>query len=105
MKLGFIGCGNMASAMMGGMIQNQIVKAEEIIGADVLASSREKIKETLGIHVTADNKEVIQQAEVVILSIKPQYCQGVIEEIREYVKEGQLIITIIPGKTLAWLGE
>ena len=45
MKLGFIGTGNMASAIMGGIIKNQIIPAEEIIGADLFAPGREKAKE------------------------------------------------------------
>ena len=47
MKLGFIGCGNMASAMMKGIIANGIIEAKDIIGADVFAASREKAKEEL----------------------------------------------------------
>ena len=72
MKLGFIGTGNMASAMMGGIIKNNIVSAQDIIGADVFAPSREKAKETLGINVTASNKEVVESSDVFVLSVKPQ---------------------------------
>ncbi len=105
MKLGFIGTGNMASAIIGGIIKNRIVPAEEIIGADLSESGRQRIKEACGIHVTADNREVIQKAEVVFLSVKPQFYAEVIQEIKDAVKEEQIIITIAPGKTLAWLEE
>ena len=47
MKLGFIGTGNMATAMMGGIIKNQIVPAEEIIGADLFAPGRERVQQRL----------------------------------------------------------
>ena len=60
MKLGFIGTGNMASAIMGGIIKNQVVPAEEIIGADLFAPGRERAKAQFGIQVTADNKEVVE---------------------------------------------
>lgn len=105
MKLGFIGTGNMASAIMGGIIKNQIIPANEIIGADVSAPGRERVKEQFGIHVTDSNKEVVEKAEVIILSVKPQFYESVIHEIRTTVKEEQIIITIAPGKTLAWLTE
>lgn len=105
MKLGFIGTGNMASAIMGGVIKNEIFAANEIIGADLFAPGREKAKAQHGIHVTADNKEVVEQSEVIILSVKPQFYESVITEIRDFVKEDQIIITIAPGKTLAWLAE
>lgn len=103
MKLGFIGCGNMASAMMSGIISNGIVLAENIMGADVFAPSREKAQATLGIKVTEENCEVVQWADAVVLSVKPQFYEAVIGEIRDNVKEGQLIITLAPGKTLQWL--
>ena len=105
MKLGFIGTGNMATAMMGGIIKNQIVPAEEIIGADLSAPGREKAKANLGIHVTEKNTDVVEKAEVIVLSVKPQFYEDVICEIRDGITENQMIITIAPGKTLAWLEE
>lgn len=105
MRLGFIGTGNMASAIIGGVIKKGIVKPKDIIGADVFAPGREKVKSQFGIQVTADNKEVIQNADVVFLSVKPQFYEEVISGIREEVRPEQIIITIAPGKTLAWLKE
>lgn len=105
MKLGFIGTGNMASAIMGGVINNNIFKPEEIIGADLFAPGRERVKEQFGINVTASNKEVVENSEVMILSVKPQFYGDVINEIKDLVKDNQIIITIAPGKTLAWLEE
>lgn len=105
MKLGLIGTGNMASAIMGGVIKNNIFLANEIIGSDLFAPSREKVKEQFGINVTESNKEVAILSEVIILSIKPQFYADVIAEIKDIIKEEQIIITIAPGKTLAWLED
>lgn len=105
MKLGFIGTGNMASAIMGGIIKKQIVAADEIIGADLFAPGREKAKSQFGIHVTGSNKEVVEKAEVIVLSVKPQFYADVIREIRDDIRKEQIVITIAPGKTLAWLSE
>ena len=105
MKLGFIGTGNMASAIMGGIIKNQIIPANKIIGADVMEAGRKRVKEQFGIQVTADNHEVVRNSDVVILSVKPQFYAEVIAEIKDDVREDQIIITIAPGKTLAWLKE
>ena len=49
MKLGFIGTGNMAGAIMGGIIKKGLIAPEEIIGADIMPQSRERVKETYGI--------------------------------------------------------
>lgn len=105
MKLGIIGCGNMASAIMSGIISNGLIQADEIIGADVFAPSKEKAKENLGIQIAESNIEVVQKADAFVLSIKPQFYAQVIAEIKDYVKENQIIITLAPGKTLNWLEE
>ena len=105
MKLGFIGCGNMAGAIMGGIIKEGICKPEEIIGADLFEPGRKKVQETYGIQVTADNKAVAEQVDVLFLSVKPQFYEDVITGIKDIVREDQLIITIAPGKTLSWLAE
>lgn len=105
MKLGFIGSGNMATAIMNGVMKNGIFEPGEIIASDVSKTGRNRTKESLGVVVTADNTEVVKQAEVVVLSIKPQYYAEVIKEIRDFVSEKQIIITIAPGKTLVWLEE
>ena len=64
MKLGFIGTGNMAGAIMGGVIKSNVFKPEEIIGQIFCTRSR-KVKELYGINVTDSNK-VIEKSEVVI---------------------------------------
>lgn len=103
MKLGFIGTGNMAGAIIGGILKKGLTAPREIIGADVSETGREKVKELYGICVTEDNTEVVRRAQTVILSVKPQFYQEVIAQIKDLVREDQLIITIAPGKTLDWL--
>lgn len=105
MKLGFIGTGNMAGAIMGGIIKEGVFKAEEMIGSDIFAPGREKAKADYGIHVTADNREVVEKSEVIILSVKPQFYADTIAGIKDLVTDDKMIITIAPGKTLAWLEE
>lgn len=104
MKLGFIGTGNMASAIMGGVIANKMAAPDEIIGADVFEAGRKRVADQFGIHTTASNLEVVEKAEVMILSVKPQFYESVIKEIKDAIREDQIIITIAPGKTLEWVG-
>lgn len=103
MKLGFIGTGNMAGAIMGGIIKKGVFKPEEIIGSDISEQGRERIKKMYGICVTADNKEVASSAEVLILSVKPQFYEETIAEIKDCIEESKIVVTIAPGKTLEWL--
>lgn len=105
MKLGFIGCGNMAKAMMGGIINSNILAANEIIASDAFQPSLDKASKELGINVTLDNKEVAKQSEVIVLSVKPQFYAAVIDEIKDIVADSTIIVTIAPGQTLARLHE
>ena len=88
MKLGFIGTGNMAGAIMGGIIRNGVLKPEEIIGSDILEAGREKVHSLYGICVTDDNREAAK-AEIVVLSVKPQYYEQTIAQIRDEIMDAQ----------------
>lgn len=103
MKLGFIGCGNMASAMMGGIIKKAIIPASEIIASDLNELSLEKAGKDLNIATTKDNLKVVEDADIIVLAVKPQFYETVISEIKAAVSKDKLIITIAPGKTIEWL--
>ena len=103
MKLGFIGCGNMANAIMSGIIKDGLIPACEIIGADPTAFGRERTLKENGITVTGSNIEVVEKAETLFFTIKPQYFHQMISEIRDYVREDQLIISIAAGRTLDYI--
>ncbi|HIR46913.1 MAG TPA: pyrroline-5-carboxylate reductase [Candidatus Caccousia avicola] len=105
MKIGFIGCGNMAKAMIGGVIRSGVCQKEEILASDAFAPARSAAAESLGIHVTESNTEVAEKTEILVLAVKPQFYEEVTEEIRGSLHENQLVVTIAPGKTLAWLEE
>ena len=103
MKLGFIGTGNMASAIIDGIIKHGMIPASEIIGSALSEAGRERARQQFGIHVTASNTEVAERADILILSVKPQFYADVIQEIKGHVTDRQIVITIAPGKTLSWL--
>ena len=105
MKIGFIGCGNMGGAMMQGILDSGKCLPGDIMASDALEAAREKRRQDMGISVTGDNKEAAAFGDIVFLAVKPQYYHEVIQEIRETVKEDQILVTIAPGKTLAWLEE
>lgn len=87
---------------MGGIIRNGVLKPEEIIGSDILEAGREKVHSLYGICVTDDNREAAK-AEIVVLSVKPQYYEQTIAQIRDEITDEQVIVTLAPGKTLEWL--
>lgn len=103
--IAFIGCGNMARAMIGGIVSKNLMDPEEIIASNRSAGALEKAQETWKIAIAKDNREAAQSAKIVVLSIKPQFYAQVIDEIKDVVTEEQIVISICPGKTLAWMEE
>ena len=103
MKLGFIGCGNMAGAIIGGILKNHVCSAEEIIGSALTESGRKKAEQTYGIRMTADNRQVAQESEIIFLAVKPQYYEEVLNEIKENTSKSKIYVSIAPGKTLEWM--
>lgn len=104
-KVGFIGCGNMATAIIGGLIENAGISPKEIIASDASEAALEKISADRGCDTTTDNCRAAANSEVLFLSVKPQYYETVINDIKESLSGEQVIVTIAPGKTLAWLTE
>lgn len=96
-KIGFIGCGNMASAMIGGIVKRNILKPQEIIASNRSQEKLAAIQEECGIDVTADNLSVAENARMIVLAVKPMFYEDVIKEIKKVVKKSQIIITIAPG--------
>ena len=90
---------------MGGLIKKGMLQPGDIIGSSPVQEEREKVARELGITVAADNKVVAAKSDVLFLAVKPQVYPTVIADIRDTVRDDQLIITIAPGKTLAWLEE
>ena len=105
MKLGFIGLGNMASAMIGGMLKKGMVGSQDIIGSDVSEAGRGKAAEQFGITTCGDNKKVAAEADVLFFAVKPIFLAQVLEEIADVVKEDTLIISIVAGKSIDFITQ
>lgn len=105
MKIGFIGLGNMATAMIGGIVRKGIVKPEEILGSSKTKESVQKAADAFGIRGMENNEAVAAEADVLVLSVKPQMYEQVIGEIKNVVRKDAVIISIAPGKTLMWLSN
>ncbi|EDS76957.1 pyrroline-5-carboxylate reductase [Clostridium massiliodielmoense] len=96
-KIGFIGCGNMGSAMIKGIVKSKLVDSKNIIASDHFIEKLEAMKEEIGILVTDDNNEVADFADVLFLSVKPNMYKSVIEGIKDTVKKETIIVTIAAG--------
>lgn len=100
MKIGFIGLGNMATAMLGGMLQKKVVETQDVVGSAKTITTCEKVKTKLNIHTTQSNKEVAMDADILFLAVKPVYLDEVIAEIKDAVRPQTLIVSIAAGRNL-----
>ena len=105
MKIGFIGLGNMAGAMIGGMLGKQLVTPENIIGSARTAATRQKVREKYKVRTAGANVQVAEEADILFLAVKPIFLDEVIAEIREAVKEDALVVSIAAGRDLKFLKE
>ena len=108
-KIGFIGCGNMGSAMVGGLIKSGFVNKEDLIISTKTESSAKRLEEELEVNITLDNREVVNASDVIFLAVKPYMYKAVIEEIKEVLSTNKLIVTIAAGVSIKdmedWLGD
>ena len=105
MKTGIIGLGNMACAILDGMLKDGIVTKDELIGSAATEKTVQRIAEKYGIKTTRSNAEVASDAELLILAVKPQFLLEVINEIKDTLHEDTLLITIAAGKKIGWYEE
>ncbi len=97
MNIGFIGCGNMAQAMIGGILKSGNLPAECIIASDPYEENLKQAKSKYNMLTQIDNKEVAKFADIIILSVKPNKYLSVIEEIKDSIKTHVVIVTIAAG--------
>jgi len=103
-KICFVGAGNMASAIVGGLIKQGFAK-DLIVATAPSAEHRQKMEASWGIQTSADNGSAVADADVVILSVKPQVLKQVCEEIKNSLRHHTLVISIAAGIELCTLEQ
>jgi pyrroline-5-carboxylate reductase len=100
-KIAFLGGGNMAEALIKGLIAATASRPEQITATDVAAERLEYLKKTHGIAVSKDNADAVKNAAVVILSVKPQVIDAVMSEVASVTDASKLVISIAAGVTIS----
>ncbi len=95
MKIGFIGAGNMASALAGGMLAAGAVERGELMISDMSEEKRKKWQDE-GVYTSADNGDIIRGAEIVIFAVKPNVLPNVLKEAEPFAKD-KLFVSIAAG--------
>lgn len=96
-KIGFIGCGKMASAIIKGTISSKFILKENIKGSEIDCNAAETAQKRLGIEVLTDNKYLVMDSDVIFIATKPNYVAEVLEEIKEELTPEKLIVSIAAG--------
>lgn len=102
-ELGILGAGNMAEAIVRGVIKNGLLRPEQIIAADVSEQRRDLFAQQLGIRAVADNSEVAKQSKIILLSVKPYQMENVLAGIGQRMKPDALVISIAAGVSTAFI--
>lgn len=101
-KIGFIGMGNMGSAILKGLLEHG-VEPDELLFTDADKARREKIAGETRVRAVPSNKACAAAVPYLVLAVKPQYYQEVLDEIKPVLRQGQVVISIAPGKTAGYL--
>jgi pyrroline-5-carboxylate reductase len=99
--VGFIGTGNMAEALIRGLLQAGVADKGQILGSDPREERCREMGERYGVRVIEDNAAVAGEAEILVLSVKPQVMATVLEEVAVHIHPHALVVSIAAGIPLA----
>jgi len=96
-QIGFIGAGNMAEALIRGLVRGGHIPGERVLASAPRRARLDELRAAYGIGTTTDNREIARGAEILVLSVKPQILHKVLREISGQVRPGALVISIAAG--------
>lgn len=103
LKLGFVGAGNMATALAKGLLASKTISAERIYASDVDEARRKAFRKETGAHILASNAAVVAKTDVVVLAVKPQQMGDMLREIGPAFEEKHLVISIAAGVATSYI--
>lgn len=95
---GFIGMGNMGSAMLNGLLQKNT--PENLLFTDAFEGVRNSVSAKTGVKSVETNAELVKSVKYIVLAIKPQCYEQALSEIKDYVTEDNILISLAPGITI-----
>jgi pyrroline-5-carboxylate reductase len=104
-RLGFIGAGNMASALIKGLIESGVYDREHLLAADKDENALKRVSSDFRVGCYPFNHQVASESFVVILAVKPQHIQEALEEMKEAITDHHLIISIAAGIRLGMIRD
>ncbi len=105
LAIGFLGAGQMATALASGWTKAGLLDAKRSLAADPIPEARTKFQTATGIKAVASNPEVLAACDVLVLAVKPQVMEQVLAEVKPAVRASHLVVSIAAGVTLPTLGD
>lgn len=106
MNIGFIGCGNMAAAIIKGIVEAKVIKGENIYAYNPTEAKTDNLCAKYGISKCKNAKEVVSFADYIVLAVKPNKISSVLNEINlELEKGSNVLISIAAGKTIEFIRD
>jgi pyrroline-5-carboxylate reductase len=100
LRVGFLGAGKMATALASGLCRSGLTVREAIVASDVIPAAREHFAEATGSLTVDTNREVVQNADIVFVAVKPHHVRPLLIEIQPHLSERHLLVSIAAGVTL-----
>lgn len=100
-KIGFIGCGNIAKAMIGGIVKAKFTSVENIFASNRSISTLNEVRKQYGIQTVNTNKEIAERCNMIFLTVTSDKYPIVIDEIKDNIKDDAIIILIAAGESIA----
>lgn len=98
-QVGFIGCGNIADAIIGGMVGSGYIKSEKILAYDLDGAKAFRLSATYGVAAAKSAADVVNNCKYVFLTIKPQVYEAVLDEISGFVTSAHCLVDVAAGVT------
>lgn len=98
---GFIGCGNMAKAMIGGIVSTGLANGSSVYASNPSSPSLEEMHAAYGVQTSHDNTVPAKNADILVLSVKPHFYESVISEIRDCLSKDTIVVMIAAGQTIS----
>ena len=104
MKIGFIGCGNMARAILTGIYNSNIISKSDVYVSNRTKEKLDIIKSELGYNTFIDNRVVVKNAkDILFICVKPQVFDTISSDLKKTITKNQLIVSVMAGKTIDYL--
>jgi pyrroline-5-carboxylate reductase len=104
-KVSFIGGGNMAEALIKGLLDKKIAPPEQLVVSEPREERSQFLSNTYHVEVTSNNQAAVQRGEIIVLAVKPQVVREVLQDVSDIVTPDQLIVSIAAGIPTAFIAS